>query len=192
MRLTLDEATHTYRCGDRVLPGIHEIMRKIGIERGYEHIDPIHRERGKAVHKAIELYDSGDLDESTLHPAVVPYLKGYIRFREDTGFETVVNELMLHSDTDGYAGTLDKVGRLPGMGLGILEIKSTEAVDMHALKAQLSGQSRLWNVNNPNRPLRWKYGLRLRREGPPALITNFTNTPDFYWLGLLLNYKEAA
>ena len=192
MRLTLDPEPHTYYLDGRVIPGITEIRTALGI--GYPHTttDPVHRERGKAVHRAIELYDNGDLDESSVDPAVAPYLKAYIQFREDTGFEPVHSELMLASERDWYAGTLDKVGRLPSLGLGIVEIKSTESVDMKALKAQLSAQSRLWNMNFPRRPIRWKYGLRLRREGPPSLITCFSETPDFYWLGLLLDFKEAA
>lgn len=191
MNLSFDEATHSYFIDGRPVPGITSIIKDLGIGADHTHTDPVHSLRGRAVHRAIELYDQGTLDETSVDPAIRPYFNAYLKFLDDTGFRPVYHELRLGHDTLSFAGTLDKVGYIGG-ALGILEIKTTEAVDLKALRAQLAAQSVLWRRNYPKRPIRWKYGLQLRKDGTPNLITKLSVLSDTYWISLLNQRKEAA
>ena len=83
--------------------------------------------RGTAVHHGTTLMDGlvpGEgLDWSTVKPEVAGYLKGWERFRADTGFEASSIELVVRSRTYGYAGTLDRIGLFDGQPT-VLDIKT--------------------------------------------------------------------
>lgn len=191
LTLKFEETGHVYTLGDRVLPSITQIMQAMRVGHDYSHTDPIHALRGRAVHKAVELVDKSDLDVDSIDPVVRPYLEAYLKFKDDTGFRPIYNELRLYSAQDGYAGTLDKIGVFPKIGLGIIEIKASESVDLEALKAQLSAQSRLCAMRRPTIKVKWKFGLQLSSSGKPHLITKFTSVPDAFWLDLLDDYRAT-
>ena len=70
------------------------------------------RTRGSYIHKAVHLYDIGDLDEENLDPVLVPYLDAWKRFLLESKLEVVDSEVRLTSETYQLTGKPDKVGLL--------------------------------------------------------------------------------
>lgn len=104
---------HEYRVDGRLVPNVTSILAPLydldGIPRAV-----LERKRaiGQAVHRAIELELQDDLDESTVHEDVAPYLPAWRRWRVDRGFELIASERKVAHPLYGYAGTLDLRGRL--------------------------------------------------------------------------------
>lgn len=114
--LTLDEATHTYRLGDRVLPSVTQITATIaplfGIPR---EVLEAKADLGTAVHLATQFYDEGDLDADSLPELVGPYFRAYAKFLRESDARWTHIESRVCAPELGYAGTLDRVGFLPGL-----------------------------------------------------------------------------
>lgn len=130
--LTLDEATHTYRLGDRVLPSVTQITATIaplfGIPRG---VLEAKADLGTAVHLATQFYDEGDLDADSLPESVGPYFRAYAQFLHDYEPRWTHIEHRVHHPGYGYAGTLDRAGYLSGLkgvrkdALCLVDLKAT-------------------------------------------------------------------
>lgn len=114
--LEFDEPTHTYRFDGKPVANVTRILAS---ESPYGSLDPamleIARQKGKHVHKMIELDVAGTLDEGTLPDWMIPALVEWRRFRADTHFEVMFSEKKLFHPVFRYAGTLDLFGHLyPG------------------------------------------------------------------------------
>jgi len=70
--VTIDEHP-VYRDGERVVPGVTGIIRAAGL-MDVTGFNDYARDRGTAVHKAIELYERGTLDVDSLDEVITPYL----------------------------------------------------------------------------------------------------------------------
>jgi hypothetical protein len=112
--------------------------------------------RGTAVHAACALDDAGDLDESTVHPAVAPYLSGWRRFRAEMQPEILTIEEGVRHEPYRYRGTLDRRMKLRGIE-GVGDIKTGAPLASHPI--QLAAYALTFD-----RPLaRW--GIYLREDG---------------------------
>jgi hypothetical protein len=109
--LTLDSESHIYRLGDRILPGVTDILVGAGIV-DTTWFTELGRWRGSAVHLSCWYDDEGDLDEAQLDPRLRGYLAAYRKFKAETGFKADSIEQSLHHELLGYAGTPDRVGVL--------------------------------------------------------------------------------
>src|SRR5262245_40790498 len=97
------------------------------------------RARGKAVHRAIELYESGTLEEETLHPDVAGHFAAYKKFKDETGYKPEAFEESVFSDSLRYRGTLDSRGYFTGKdGWAIVDFKCSHKPDLKAAALQLS------------------------------------------------------
>ena len=124
MRLEFNEATHTYTLGERHLPSVTTILKAEGfIDSTW--FTEYSRDRGTKVHQAIRLYDEGELDEDALDAVLVPYLAAWRRFLADGQVEIDASEVQLASPVYGFAGTIDKLARIGGRGVAILDIKTS-------------------------------------------------------------------
>lgn len=101
---------HEYRVDGRVVPSVTQILEPY---TSLEYVDRetlrIAQELGDHVHLACHLYETGQLDEATLDPALVPYLDGWKAFLYDTGAVVLLSEHRVASRKRGYAGTLDSM-----------------------------------------------------------------------------------
>lgn len=125
--LEFDPVEHAYRWQGRRVPGVTTIIRgALGdpFERVAANVLEHARQRGQAVHKACELDDAGDLDESTVDARIVPYVEAWRAFRREFKFEVLCAERPLYSPTYGYAGTPDVVARLADGSLCIIDRKT--------------------------------------------------------------------
>jgi hypothetical protein len=81
--LTFDEENHQYFIGKKRIPGVSEILQKVGLTKDWTGIDPFYAERGKAVHLAIQYFLEKRLDETSLDPIIVPYFEGFKKYAKE-------------------------------------------------------------------------------------------------------------
>jgi len=105
--------------------------------------------RGTAVHMACEIYDLNKffgeppLDMSTVDPVVLPYLEGWWKFLDETGFVPTHIEHEVISEKYGYAGKIDRAGLINSRDT-ILDIKSGVQVKPDTWGIQLSAYLNAW------------------------------------------------
>lgn len=123
--LTFDEASHTYQFNGQVVPGVTSILSPL---TDFSRVPPAVLEAasqfGKAVHRACELDDLGELDEAALDPALKPYLQAWRKFSAEHQVQWDVIEEPVYHITMRYAGTPDRFGLVNGVRT-VVDIKST-------------------------------------------------------------------
>lgn len=124
--IVLDEDSHVYTArGGIVVPGVSEVLRPL-VDFSRIPADLLHfaRERGKAVHKAVELYHAGSLDFASLDAEVVPRLHAYLDFLAHSRFTPDLCEYIVHHTGYGYAGKLDLYGHFPDGSTALIDVKT--------------------------------------------------------------------
>jgi len=167
VNIHLDPETHTYLCDGVVYPSVTQILQDEGfIDATW--FTEYARDRGTLVHRITHWYDTGELDMESVDPALGGYLEGWIRFREESGFDPQIIERPLASHTHRFAGTPDRIGVLNG-DLAIPDIKSGAVQAWTGL--QLAGYEILYGqrVN--------RFGVQLTEDGKYKLIP-FTDRND--------------
>jgi hypothetical protein len=126
--LQFDPAAHIYSLNGVAVPNVTSILEEVGII-DYSAIPDGARmmalERGRFVHALCEYDDDDTLDESTVDPKLSGYLSAWRRFRAEAHFEPSLIEHRGYNATFGYAGTLDRTGRMPGKSDVLLDIKTS-------------------------------------------------------------------
>jgi hypothetical protein len=126
--------THTYLLEGRAVPSVTQSLDGSGLVC-YDHIPPDvlarKTEIGTAAHAACHYFDEGDLDTSTIDPAIEGYVRAWHRFRAETDFAPRLLELRGIANIQGmpYGYTLDREGTFRGHDT-IIEIKCTAAVEI--------------------------------------------------------------
>jgi len=148
--LDFDEATHTYRLGDRVLPNVTSILTAIfGTEPWYK---DWYANRGKAIHLAINLLVQNKLDYKSLDPRIEPRIVAFERFLKDSQYQVWHSELMYYHPVWYYAGTIDLILWDPIKSKLILaDIKSSFEPKSYL---QNGGYSIMWDYHNKKKV--WK------------------------------------
>lgn len=107
--LRFDSIKHQYWIGKKRIPGVSEILQKVGLSKSYEGIDSFYRDRGIACHKAIELYLKGILDQTTLDDAIKPQFGAFLKFWNGRSEPILALETPMKSLSDSFAGTPDLI-----------------------------------------------------------------------------------
>jgi hypothetical protein len=127
--LTFDAEKHRYFWNGKRVPGVSEIIKTVGLGRNYESVDTFYRDRGVAVHRAIQLYLNGTLDEESLDPVIVPYFKQAKLWLDERNISESLRgcgaEMVWYSPELNVAGTVDLMWR----GKIIYDWKCTKSVD---------------------------------------------------------------
>lgn len=195
--LSFDPVAHTYYIDGVVCAGLTKTLQDAGIYN-YQFIrqDILQRAAkfGSAAHKATELWDKGNLDMKTVDDALVPYLEGWIQFRQDFGFEPVRIETPVYSLRYRYACTPDRFGiitkgKLAGDSLACVEIKT--GLILPGTAVQTAAQVGANNEMNPKQKAKRRLVVGLRNPG--YVVEEFKNDADFStWLAALqlVNYRK--
>jgi hypothetical protein len=165
--VALDETTHTYRVGGRVIPGVTRALEQI------DELDGIPRDLleaaarfGRHVHKAVHLFNQGTLDEEALDAPLVPYLTAYRKFLADTGARVIESERLVHHRKIGYAGMLDLTaiwGALPYPA--VVDVKSSATIP-RSVAPQTAGYREAYLSESPLHKLSSRrYCLQLKGNG---------------------------
>lgn len=132
--IELNEATHEYRVDGRPAPSVTRILKSAGLIDERWSSDGSLR-RGSYAHAALEFYDQGDLDETTLDPGLLPYLEAWKKFRAELPFEILAVEERIVHPIYLYAGTLDRRVRLKHGGQqAIVDLKTGAPAVWHPLQ----------------------------------------------------------
>jgi hypothetical protein len=107
---------HVYSLDGRIVPSVTQALALAGID-DVSRVPPHHLKRaaavGTAVHVACEFLDEDDLDIESLDPAIVGYVLGYQRFKEQRGFSPILIEQRgIVSTGLPYGFCLDRIGIL--------------------------------------------------------------------------------
>lgn len=122
--LTFQEDGHVYKFKGVVVPSVTAVLQQLQYLQGIPwDVLQAAAEFGTHVHQACHLYNQNDLDESSLDPALVPYLNQYKRFLHDTGFIVQGSEILVYNEIARYAGQLDFTGNFRGT-TWVVDIKS--------------------------------------------------------------------
>jgi RecB family exonuclease len=150
--LHFDEATHTYTVDGVEYPSVTTILKDVGlIDTSGPWYTDWHRDRGTQVHKALELFDDGDLDEESLDDEIRPYLDAWDRFLTETRCEMMYLERRVVDPELKFAGTIDRIVYWL-CAWWVLDIKTGPHEPWHAL--QTAAYARLARYL-PQAPLRF-------------------------------------
>jgi hypothetical protein len=183
--LTFDEASHTYRFGGHVVPGVTSILAPL---TDFSKVPPAVLEAasqfGKAVHLACELDDELLLDEDQLDPALAPYLAAWRKFCEEHRVEWYEIELPVYHPTMRYAGTPDRIGMVDGQP-SVVDIKTTAAL-YPSVGPQLAAYAEAKNLG----PRAKRIAVQLKADGTyvAKTYTDPTDWPVFCSLLTLRNW----
>lgn len=110
-RIALDPEKHIYYVDGIPKPGVNEIMRIVGLNKDWSGVDTFYRDRGTAVHKAINLHLMGTLDPDSVDPVVVkPYLDQFIAWHKaNPSAGLIFSERPLYSEAGDFCGTVDLI-----------------------------------------------------------------------------------
>ncbi len=121
-----NERQHEYRVDGVRVPSVTQIIQEIFLINFFGLSPEIIQHKanvGRLAHLATELYDQNDLDMETVDTALIPYLNGWVKFRQDTGFEPQEIELIAAHSVYSFAGRIDRVGII-GNDKVLLDIKT--------------------------------------------------------------------
>lgn len=134
MILTFDPVKHEYTLGGQPVPSVSKVLEPLydfrfvspeALERA--------RKRGTAIHKTVELYELGRLNEETLHPSLAACLKQWLDFKQTMKYVPRRQEMQVYSEKFGYAGTYDGDGDMDGRPM-LLDLKSGEKYEPHKVQ----------------------------------------------------------
>lgn len=134
--IEFDEEKHEYRVANIVYPSVTTVLAGVGlIDTSW--FDERSAQRGRVAHKVTEIHDRGEehlykWDE--LDRRAIPYLEAWKSFKRETGFEATEIEQKVFNRDYGYAGCLDRLGKLRDGSLAIVDIKSGIAARATALQ----------------------------------------------------------
>jgi len=131
------EQGHVYTLDGSQIDSVTDILGSVGFLPSFEFVDDFYRERGSAIHKAIELDIMGVLDEETVDPVVLPYLERARRFIDHYVAEVLLCERPMYCPTYLYAGTPDLLFRSHHEGLVLPDWKAGDLYP--AYEVQVAG-----------------------------------------------------
>lgn len=197
--LTFDEATHTYRLDGQALPSVTQVLAANGLGGDFSHVSPAvlehARQRGTAVHAAAHYLDEGDLDEATVDPEIRPYLEAWQAFKVARRVELLALEQRVACPLYRFAGTIDRVARVPGIrGEVLIDLKTNTP---HGAAYQLAGYKLLAQHLRPVVTTsvfleRWAVELHPERA-VPYTIHEYRNSRDrdIFLAALTLTHERA-
>jgi len=121
------------------------------------------RQRGSAVDMALQLWIANELDEDSLDPVVVPYMRAYMQFVMESGWRTLAVQPRLYCPMLKVAGTADEVGWLNGRRT-IVDWKATDPLPK-SVSMQVGAYGVLWNACYPKERVVHGSALHLRSDG---------------------------
>lgn len=163
-----DPDAHRYTLNGVGIPGISFVLEKTGfVDKTW--FRPEHADRGHAVHAACLYLIQGDLDWATVHPDILPRLKGFEAFWESLRrfIPTVLlAEKPLYSTVYQFGGTPDLVVE-DRTGVTVYDIKSGKSG--LAAKLQTAAQTVLIEERLGVKVAE-RYALELPEEGGYKLV----------------------
>lgn len=164
MSFEFDPYSHRYLLDGAEIPSVTRLIRPL-FGSTYEEINPatLQRasERGTRIHRYTECEDAGLPVALARDDPDAGYMEAYRRFRADFQFEMLDAEVAGFHPTLGYAGTADRLVRLPDGSHGILDYKTTREL-MPQTAIQTMGYALIFGCER-------RFAVQLRPDGRPTL-----------------------
>lgn len=180
--LTFSPSSHTYYWHDMPVPSVTKIRDAAGLGADYSYVDPellaAAADRGTAVHELVatmdactgsRLYEQHVALIEAVPPELRTYGRAYLAFLRDSGYRPLDAEVMLYSETYGFAGCRDKRGWL-GRKRVIIDAKTPIAIDKPGTAIQLAAYQQLEAERAPLEIIHACYALQLGADNRYKLI----------------------
>lgn len=199
--LTFDEPRHEYRLNGIVLPSVTQIIRDNRLSSDFAYVSAADmaraRELGAAVHMATHYHDEGTLDERSVDPVVLPYLRAWRQFVADRNLRFVALEQRVADPVYQFSGTVDRIAQFaatPELGEIVIDLKTGDpkaAGANYQTAAYAHLVQRLAMVTKI--AARWSVQLHPERNVPYS-VTPYTKTSDWriFRSALELTHERAA
>jgi len=189
--LEFDEGPHVYRWNGKIVPSVTQVLKPL---TDYSMVDADKLERarqeGVAIHKTVELYETGDLDAASLPEWLEPYLAAWMKFKAEMKFSVAKSEQRVYHRVYGYAGTYDLSGDMNGHD-ALVDLKRSFMAGP-AIGLQLAAYLAAASFKAEALSSSLRYALQLRADGTYRL-QEFTDKTDFQtFLAALTLWKWRA
>jgi hypothetical protein len=138
----------TYYVGDLRCWSITGALRAAGKQKSFDGVPTFYRDRGKAVARAIELHELGDLDEDSIDPTHVrPRLDQWRRFVDREVAQVLGVELVCWAwaaEGNPFVAILDAVVRMKDGTLRVIDAKCGK----NARSYELQTAAQTWALNS--------------------------------------------
>lgn len=165
--ILFEEEQHTYTYRGKRYDSVTQVIRLAGLGDDFSMVSEDRMEyaqrRGRMVHMACHYYDEGDLVMDSIAPEIKGYVEAYVKFREKRQLTPVAIEQKMINQQMGLAGTPDLICFMAGQRC-VIDRKTSQHMSK-SMGLQTAGYKILWNKNNPTKPIRERYGLRLEKNG---------------------------
>lgn len=163
-----DEEQHRYFLGDKELHGITSTLIRRAFPNKYDGISKDVLEnaakKGKELHSNIQYWDTFVLPYTNSEESFEGFedgrIKGYARIKEENGLTTIANEYTV-SDEQNYASQIDIVFENMLGEICLADVKTTWNLDKASTGLQLSIYKRLFEMQNPELPVKHIYAIWL-------------------------------
>jgi hypothetical protein len=183
--LSFDPESHTYALDGYAVPGVTKVLKPL--QRWFGDVEAM--ERGSKVHERTAELDWG------LNPRIeeqyAPYVAAWERCKDALNLEIVAVEKRVGHPLHRYAGTLDRVVRMPGGTLAVVDLKTSYSLDAW-VGCQLAGYREAWNHRRREKATE-SMGVSLRDDGTYRVERFTDHAGDFaMFLALLteMRWKE--
>lgn len=192
--ILLDEATHIYTLDSIKIPSVSQVLKAAGLKDISQFCTQEDLIRGTYVHKAIHLYETTGLDESTVDPIIRPYFDAYLKFRKETGYEPMASEQKVYSTRYRYAGRLDSEGMFKER-FTIVDYKTgSEFHPADAIQVKAYKEARNETIQDRKLKAKDRLIVRLDKDGsyylPPEKFYGKNDFNVFLSALTLYNWKE--
>lgn len=162
------EKSHIYMLDGKQIPCVSDLCRFLHKEIYKD--APLWQmeaaaDRGTEVHRATELLDKTGTAE--ISEEYAPYLEAYAAFRREHDVEWELIEHPDHHPVHGYAGTIDRYGKVDGFAT-LLDIKTTWKVHKPLCSASLNLYRMM--LESRQRTVERLLILHLKKDGTYKLI----------------------
>lgn len=157
---SFDPEKHEYRINGKLVPGVTQIIVGLGLV-DTRYFTQAARDRGSAIHKAIEYHLDGDLHWPSVAEEFKPYVEAAILFVDDSKAKVESVETPLFNEVLGYGGMPDLIGTFFG-DPGIPDWK-TGGVDREAAGIQTALYDMA--VSRAGSGQRRRFAIQLKKTG---------------------------
>lgn len=133
--ITLDEDGKHYDVDGKKLQRVTGLLAAAGFGKNAFYTE-MGRDKGTIVHECCYLLAQGRLDWDSVDPRILPKVRGYEKFLNETGFKPDRLEEKIFDLDLGIAGAYDQVGTFMGR-LSLIDIKNGGYLDFHKLQTAL-------------------------------------------------------
>ena len=183
MIFEFNEERHEYQLNGVVIPGVTTVIRPLySLDGPSEAVLEYAAGRGRAVHKACEIYNLGQQFSGPLDSVIQPYFEAWLKFLHEKRVTITGAEQQLYHPTMKYAGTFDAIGTMEDSGDDDWTFDIKAIAKLHAsIGVQLAAYSELRKNDGVKLPAGARHrraAIQLKPDGK-YVFQEYSNYSDF-------------